>query len=107
MLRRTIIVLLLAVPVASASDDACTREILKPVGAAAVASRIDVAPLFVQQAVQSDGTVVAAPISGMEVLVARIGRDGKPVLACVDSAEAAKRFLEAPIDQVARTRKEQ
>lgn len=107
MLRRTIIVLLLAAPVASASDDACTREILKPVGAAAVVSRIDVAPLFVRQVVQADGTTVSAPISGVEVLVARIGRDGKPVLACVDSAEAAKRFLEAPIDQVARSRKEQ
>ena len=107
MLRSTVIVLLLAVPVANASDDACTREILKPVDAAAIASRIDVAPLFMRQVVQPDGTVVAAPIGGMEVIVARIGRDGKPVLACVESAEAAKRFLEAPIDQVARTRKEQ
>jgi len=107
MLRRTFIALLLAAPVASASDDACTREILKPAGAAAVASRIDVAPLFLRQVAQPDGTVVDVPISGMEVLVARIGPDGKLVLACVESAEAAKRFLEAPIDQVARKRKEQ
>ena len=107
MLRSTIIVLLLAAPVANASDEACTREILKPVGATAVASRINVAPLFLRQVVQSDGTVVAEPVSGMEVVVARVGPDGKLVLACVDSAEAAKRFLDAPIEQVARKRKEQ
>jgi hypothetical protein len=40
------------------------------------------------------------------VLIARVGPDGKLVLACVDSAEAAKKFLEAPIEKTARTAKE-
>jgi len=95
MLRSPIIVLLLAAASATAT------------ATAVIPSQIDVAPLFAEQVVQADGTVVAKPVSGMEVVVARIGGDGKPVLACVESAEAAKRFLEAPIDQVARKRKEQ
>jgi hypothetical protein len=98
MLRSPIIVLLLAAASATATATAV---------APAIPAQLDVASLFVEQVEQADGTVAAKPVSGMEVLVARIGRDGKPVLACVESAEAAKRFLEAPIDQVARKRKEQ
>ena len=76
---------------ALASDQSCTREMLRPIGAAAV-TRIDVAPLFERRTI--------------EVIVARIGKDGKPILACVDSAEAAKRFLEAPVERLATGRKE-
>ena len=31
--------------------------------------------------------------AGMDVLIARIGPDGKPVIACVSTEEAARRFL--------------
>jgi hypothetical protein len=51
-------------------------------------------------------TGVTAYGSSMEVLVARIGPDGKPVLACTDSMEAAKRFLEAPAERVRATAQE-
>jgi hypothetical protein len=35
----------------------------------------------------------------MEVLMVRV-KDGKPVLACVDSKEAARRFLAAPAEKI-------
>jgi len=43
--------------------------------------------------------ITAGP-SQVDVIVARIGTDGKLVKACVDSEAAARRFLEAPIVQV-------
>jgi hypothetical protein len=46
------------------------------------------------EVVTADG--VNVPAGTFEVLVARIGTDGKPVLACVDTEAAAKRFLDAP-----------
>jgi|SRR5215212_497067 len=101
MRQRFFIILLFAVSTAvtasAASDEACTRETLRPLGARA---HIDVAPLFEKN---EAGEV---PPEGMEVLVARIAPDGSPVLACVDSAEAAKKFFEAPMEKVARGAKE-
>ena len=49
-----------------------------------------------------------APIKdvAMSVVVARVGTDGKPILACVDTKEAARRFLEAPADQLSDVKKE-
>lgn len=38
--------------------------------------------------------------SGVNVIVARIDTDGKLVKACVDNEAAARRFLEAPIENV-------
>jgi hypothetical protein len=40
-----------------------------------------------------------ASMSSMEVVIARVGNDGKPVMACVDNNEAAQRFFRAPIAQ--------
>jgi len=37
---------------------------------------------------------------GIEIVVVRIGADGKPMYACVDNAAAAKRFLEAPLEKI-------
>ena len=36
----------------------------------------------------------------LEVVVARIGADGKLVHACVDNPEAARRFFKAPIEKL-------
>lgn len=46
------------------------------------------------------GMVIASHVS-REIVVARVGADGKIVLGCVDSDEAAKRFLTAPRERVA------
>lgn len=85
---------------AAPNDESCTREMLKPVDAKAQL-HIDIAPLF---AVTNDAG--APQFDGVEVLLVRIAPDGKPVMACVDSAEAAKKFLEAPIEKTARGRAE-
>lgn len=43
---------------------------------------------------------VSAP-GHLEVVIARIASDGKPVMACVDNEKAAERFLNAPVEQLA------
>ena len=88
---------------ASASDQSCTRDTLRPVGAVSAMSKDGGPPA---RQVGETPAVLLEPVEGMELLIARIGPDGKPVLACVDSAAAAKRFLEAPIETVATKAKE-
>lgn len=41
-----------------------------------------------------------------EVVLARIGPDGKPVRICVDNEAAARRFLEAPVDELGKGARE-
>lgn len=41
-----------------------------------------------------------------EVVLARIGSDGKPVRVCVDNEVAARRFLEAPADELGKGARE-
>jgi len=83
-----------AATVASASDEACTRDTLPRGAAAASAAR------------SAPEAGAAPPYGKMDVLVARIGPDGKVIIACVDSEAAAKRFLEAPIEKVAKKAQE-
>ena len=87
-----------AITANAASDDTCTRDTLARVGARL---HIDVSEFF-----EKSDAVPPQP-EHVELLIARIGPDGKPVLACVDGAEAAKKFLEAPMERVARGAKEQ
>lgn len=49
----------------------------------------------------SDGVTAQLPI--MELVMIRV-KDGKPVMACVDTKEAAQRFLEAPAAKIGTTR---
>jgi hypothetical protein len=69
-----------------------------------IAPRLDLTRLFARLADEggsyetADG--VSAPASAFEVVLARIGTDGKPVMACVDNEQSARRFLEAPVDRV-------
>jgi hypothetical protein len=44
---------------------------------------------------------VAVGMGAMEVIVARIDTDGSVITACVDSEEAAREFLDSPIEKVA------
>jgi len=43
---------------------------------------------------------VSAVVGPIEVVVSRIGPDGKPVMACVDTLKAARHFFDAPIEQL-------
>jgi hypothetical protein len=51
-------------------------------------------------------TGTAAPMGPPEVLVARVGADGKIAIVCVDNEEAARHFLDAPVESLSR-KKEQ
>jgi len=44
---------------------------------------------------------VSAMVGPIEVVVARLGPDGKPVMACVDDIKAARRFFKAPAETLA------
>lgn len=44
---------------------------------------------------------VAVGMGATEVLVARLNTDGSVVTACVDSEEAARKFLQAPLEKLA------
>ena len=54
----------------------------------------------------ADRNGIAVEGTGVEVVLARIGSDGKLVKICVDSEEAARRFLEAPVDQLGKGARE-
>lgn len=80
---------------AGESDLTCTRE-LRP---QAPLLRASVAAIFASTASDPSseplGDEATPHLSSVEVVLARIGPDGKPILACVDSETAALRFLEA------------
>lgn len=58
--------------------------------------------------ISNDANGITAGPMQVDVIVARIDTDGKLVKACVDSEEAAKRFLSAPVEKVdSRRAKEQ
>lgn len=45
---------------------------------------------------------VSMEATSVEVVVARIGTDGKPVMACVDNVRSAEVFLKSPANQLRR-----
>lgn len=72
---------------------------------------VTLAQLFANAAKEETIDVVEGVASGnapMEVVMARIDTDGKVVMSCVDTEEAAKRFLAAPVEKlVSKKAKEQ
>ena len=88
--------LTLAAPLAFASDAAdrtCVRL--------DQSLRFDLAAMFVAVPDEPVETENGVSMNGtLELLVARIGEDGKPVTVCVDNAEAAQKFLDAPIERI-------
>jgi len=78
------------------ADRGCTRDALPRLSAPA-----RLADLFAARrgsVETADG--VASRDGATEVVVARIGADGKPVMACVDNEEAARRFLALPVTKL-------
>lgn len=102
------VVLALAAPLAHAADDAVDRVCIRESIARIASPRYDLAPLFALATTDSVQTEdgVSAPHGAMEVIVARVGPDGKLVYACVDSEEGVRAFLEAPAERI-RTNKAQ
>ena len=73
---------------------------------AMMAPRFDLTQLFARlaegAATVDTGDGVNSRTISVELVVARLGADGKPVMACVDNAEAAERFFEAPVARIGR-----
>lgn len=91
---------------AIANDRICTRETLTR-GPALTSLQATLEALFARQSGETpDAPPAATPsielpddLPAMEVLVVRV-KNGKPVMACVDSKEAASRFLNAPSERI-------
>lgn len=83
---------------ARAADPARSREaVAVPLEeSAALRALFDLAPGVISD--DRNGVTVSALT--VEVVVARIGEDGKLVKACVNSEEEARKFLTAPIEKV-------
>jgi hypothetical protein len=99
MSRRTLAamaILALAAPLAFASDvdRTCVRvdSTLRFHQLAAMFEPVAEEPVDTGDAVFTSGP--------LELIVVRIGEDGKPVAACVDNEQAAQKFLDAPIERI-------
>jgi hypothetical protein len=96
--------LALAAPLAHASDEPVRLPLRDSL--VRMAPRLDLMQLFARldrnapSVETADG--VNSPMNGMELVVARIGADGKVVMACVDNARAAAQFFEAPVERIGR-----
>ena len=89
-------VLVLTALSARAADPARSREAALPLEeSAGLRALFDLAPGVIET---QDG--ITATAFAIEVLVARIGPDGKLIKACVSSHEEARQFLAAPIEKV-------
>jgi hypothetical protein len=90
-----------------ANDTECTRQektqqetvaqapIQLPAAAPLTLEEVFAVSAEVEPIETEDG--VSATVGPIEVVVARIGPDGKPVMACVDDLKAAQRFFHAPV----------
>lgn len=86
----------------SASDRICT-----PDGVAhLVPARAELAALFARREPELTQTATGrvATAGPAEVMMARVGADGKIVMVCVDSEAAARKFLDAPVESLARVK---
>ena len=86
------------------TDRICTRDAASRLAAV----RARVAEAFARTpepvAIEDDRT---APMGPVETIVARIGTDGKPVMSCVDSPEAAERFFALAAEQLPKPKHKQ
>jgi hypothetical protein len=126
MFRHTHYIIAIAVlavlPLAHAGTPAVESRTVEPVPSAEVTEpatevttmpiadeakiRADLATLFLpeEESVETSNGVSATITTG-EILLARIGPDGKVVMACVDNKEAAVRFLAGPVERTPGARK--
>lgn len=59
------------------------------------------------RAEQASADPYTAPMGAVEVVVARIGSDGRVEMSCVDTEEGARAFFTAPFAREKRTHEEQ
>jgi hypothetical protein len=100
-------VLVLSTLSARAADPARSRAAALPIeetGGLDLRALFDRAPGVIET---DDGGGVTVSAFAVEVLVARVGTDGKLIKACVDNEEAARKFLTAPVEKVAQEGQQQ
>ena len=97
MSRRRIAPLLLLTSLALSASAERPRAIELP-----VAEPLELRALFdlAPGVISDDENGITVSAFAVEMVVARIGPDGKLVKACVDSEAEARRFLEAPIEKL-------
>jgi hypothetical protein len=99
MSRRTLAamaILALSAPLAFASD-AVDRVCVR----AGSPLRFDLAAMFDHAIEEPVETGAGVSTTGpLELLVVRLGEDGKPVAVCVDNEAAAQKFLDAPVERI-------
>ena len=89
---------------ATAKSDVATQQAAVPQAAAQlpVATMATLEKVFatpVSDSIETEDGVMAL-VGPIEYVITRIGPDGKPVMACVDNAEAARRFFEATVEKL-------
>jgi hypothetical protein len=89
---------------ATAKSEAATQqnavpqgETPMPVAAKATLEKVFATP--VSESIETEDGVMAL-VGPIEFVITRIGPDGKPVMACVDNAEAARRFFETTVEKL-------
>jgi hypothetical protein len=82
---------------ATVQHEAAVPQEVAPVASMATLEKVFAAP--VSQSIETEDGVMAL-VGPIEFVITRIGPDGKPVMACVDSAEAAQRFFEATFEKL-------
>jgi hypothetical protein len=79
----------------------CVQE-ASPVGVTGAPMAVVLAEMFPASDEASIETEYGVSAPGvLEVVMSRIGPDGKPVMACVDNEQAARHFLQVPAERVA------
>jgi NAD(P)H-dependent flavin oxidoreductase YrpB (nitropropane dioxygenase family) len=86
----------------SASDRSCTRDGVTRL----VPARAELAALFARREPELIPTATGrvSTMGPSEVMMARVGADGKIVIVCVDTEAAARHFLDAPVESLARVK---
>lgn len=96
-------------PLAHAADQSVQQDSVRA-SIARLAPRIELTELFARIADAGasfdTGDGVSAPMAATEMLVARLGADGKPLMVCVDNEESARNFLDASLERVQRSRQQ-
>jgi hypothetical protein len=103
MIRRTFAVAAVAALMAGSAHAAKAPEATVPVPEKPAQERVALRAIFAA----ANGAVLTDDANGVtigpmavDVIVARVGADGKLVKACVNNEGAARRFLEAPVAKI-------
>jgi hypothetical protein len=85
----------------TSSDEACTRDAIPRVSQQPQSTTLFMLADREARIVQTTNGVLA-PMAAPEVLMARIGPDGKLMIVCVDGEDSARKVLTTAVDDLPR-----